>query len=505
MKINQRKAGVILSYGQTIINAIVGFIYIPLLIYFLGQDEFGLYQLLGSFLVYLSLFDFGLSNTVTRYYSKYKALKDKKGQENLLALSSIIYIFITIFLVIVGTIIYFYIDNLFINTLTSSEIELAKKMFIVILINVALQISTSVFNSIITSNERFLFLKGLAIIQIILRPILVFAIFTIEANALSVVIVQAIINIAGILIKIYYSFVKLQVKIKFHFCDKPLLKDMIYYSFFIFITLLMDQIFWRSGQVILGVVDGTGSVAIYSIATQIVMYYMALSTSMSGVFLPNITQKVINNVSDNELSNFFIKIGRLQYILLGVVLTGFILYGEEFITLWVGKNFSQSYYITLLILIPFTIDLIQNIGLTILQAKNMYSFRAAVLFVMSLLNIVVAIPLSIQYGGIGAAIATGIAYIIGNGIIMNIYYYKKVNLNIPIFWKEISKLSIPMLLTFTFGLIIKMINLESAFLSLFSKIVIYMIIYMVIIWRVGMNKYEKELFSIPFRKFLKLD
>ena len=61
-----------------------------------------------------------------------------------------------------------------------------------------------------------------------------------------------------------------------------------------------------------------------------------------------------------------------------MVLTGFILYGREFIAIWVGEEFNKSYYIALIIMIPFTIDLIQNIGLAILQAKNMYSFRAIV-------------------------------------------------------------------------------------------------------------------------------
>ncbi|PGQ04964.1 polysaccharide biosynthesis protein, partial [Bacillus thuringiensis] len=108
MKINQRKAGVLLSYALTGTNALVGFIYIPILLYFLGKGEYGLYQLMGSFLVYLGLFDFGLSNTVTRYYSKYIALKDEKAKENVLAISTVIYILLTMILVVVGIVLYFY-------------------------------------------------------------------------------------------------------------------------------------------------------------------------------------------------------------------------------------------------------------------------------------------------------------------------------------------------------------------------------------------------------------
>ncbi|WP_419881715.1 lipopolysaccharide biosynthesis protein [Peribacillus sp. B-H-3] len=504
MKINQRKAGVLLSYLLTGTNAVVGFIYIPLLIYFLGQNEYGLYQLMGSFLIYLGLFDFGLSNTVTRYYSKYIALKDEKGKENLLALSSVIFLSLTLILIIAGITFYFYLDDIFVNSLTNSEVETAKKMYIIILITAAITISTSIFNSIITSHEKFVFLKGLSIVQTIIRPIVVLAVFTVESSALIVVIIQAIIIILGIALKIYYSYKKLRVKVKFHFWDIPLLKEMCRYSFFIFVTALMDQIFWRADQVILGIVVGTASIAVYSIGSQIVTYFMTMSTAMSGVFLPNITKRVTENASNSELTSIFIKVGRLQYILLGAVLTGFILFGKEFISIWVGDNYSQAYYITLIIIIPFTIDLIQNIGLTILQAKNMYSFRAIVFFGMALLNIAFSIPLAIYYGGIGAATATGISYLIGNGLIMNIYYYRKVYLDIVGFWKEIGKLSIPLIVAFVVGLLIRKISLDSQLISLLIKLVLYLIAYITILLKIGMNKFEKDLLLGPIKSLLTL-
>ncbi|WP_078593656.1 oligosaccharide flippase family protein [Evansella clarkii] len=503
MKINQRKAGALLSYIFTVTNAAVGFIYIPLLIYFLGQEEYGLYQLLGSFLIYLGLFDFGLGKTVTRYYSKYIALKDDIRKENLLALSTIIFSGLTIILIIVGSIFYFFLEELFKNSLTSNEIIIAQQMYIVILVTATITILTTIFKAIVTANEKFVFLKGLLIVQVIMRPIIVLAVFSIQASAFNLVIVQAAINILGIVAMVYYSFKKLNVRIKFHYWDISLLKDLQRFSFFIFITAVMDQIFWRSDQIILGIIVGTASVAVYSIGSQIVMYYMTLSTAMSGVFLPSITKRVAQNASNKELTDIFIKIGRLQYILLGAVLIGFILFGKEFISLWVGDDFTQAYYITLIIMLPFTIDLIQNIGLAILQAKNMYGFRASIFLGMALLNVAVSIPLAKYYGGIGTAAATGISFLIGNGLIMNIYYYKKVGLNIFRFWKEIFKLSIYIVFPFLIGyFIINQISLESHILTLIIKLSIFVLVYGSILWVCGMNKYEKDLFIRPIRKII---
>ncbi|MFC3884672.1 lipopolysaccharide biosynthesis protein [Bacillus songklensis] len=504
MKINQRRAGVLLSYGYTGINALVGFIYVPLLIFFLGKDEYGLYQIMGSILVYLSLFDFGLSNTVTRYYSKYLALKDEKGGENLLAISTIIYLVLTLVLIFAGTILYFFIDDIYSGTLTTSELITSQKMYIIILFNVSITISTAVFKSIIEAHEKFVFLKGLSILQTIIRPIVVLAVFSIESSALILVIIEAFINIVAVAIKIFYTLNKLKVKIKFSFWDKPLFKEMIRFSFFVFITAIMDQLFWRSDQLILGAVSGTSEVAIFSIASQIVSLYMALSIAMSGVFLPNVTKRVMNHASNSELSELFIKIGRIQYLLLGAVLIGFILYGQEFITIWVGEGFRKSYYITLIIMIPFTIDLIQNIGLTILQAKNLYSFRALVFLGMAIIKVAVSIPVANYYGGIGTAFVTGVSFLIGNGLIMNIYYNKEIGLDIYSFWKAISKLSIPLLFAYGIGKFIDLISIGTPILTLLIKLALFIIVYIFLIFNLGMNQYEKGLIKGSIQFIIKL-
>lgn len=493
MELNQRKSGIILSYILTFTNVIVGFIYIPLLIHYLGQNEYGLFQLMGSILIYLSLFDFGLSTTVTRYYSKYIALNDIKNQENVLAISSMIYSVLSVLLAIFGYVFYFYLEKIFSDSLSDTQIISAKKMYIVILFIAVVTIFTSVFNSIINAHEKFIFLRLLSIVQTILRPILVLAVFTVQANALIVVLIQAFLIMVGVILKIYYSIYKLEVKIKMHYFDKSLFKEMIKYSFFIFITALMDQIFWQSDQIILGIILGTASVAVYSIASQIIMYYMTLSTAMSSVFLPNITKRVMGKATDLELTKIFVKMGRLQYILLGAVFSGFILFGKDFISIWVGEDFLHSYYIALIVMIPFTIDLIQNIGLTILQAKNMYKFRALVFFFMSIINIIFSIPLAIHFGGIGTAIATGVSYLIGNGLIMNVYYLKKVNLDIFIFWNQILKLSIPIFFSVLIGVFIQIINFDSLMLTFAFKITLYSSIYFSLMWIIGMNREEKNI------------
>src|SRR5690554_6028686 len=136
------------------LHILIGFIYVPLLLHFLGKSQYGLYQLMGSVIAYMTVMDFGLSGTITRYYSRYLSLDDKKNKANILALSGLIYSTITVFILIVGMIVYFNLDTIFSNSLTVFELYKARQIFIIMLINVAITIPSHIFTAAINANER---------------------------------------------------------------------------------------------------------------------------------------------------------------------------------------------------------------------------------------------------------------------------------------------------------------------------------------------------------------
>ena len=77
MLINQKKAGVILSYISEGIKVISGLVYTPIMLRLLGQSEYGLYQLVYSVVSYLSLLSFGFTASYIRFYSRAKAKNEE--------------------------------------------------------------------------------------------------------------------------------------------------------------------------------------------------------------------------------------------------------------------------------------------------------------------------------------------------------------------------------------------------------------------------------------------
>jgi len=213
---------------------------------------------------------------------------------------------------------------------------------------------------------------------------------------------------------------------------------------------------------------------------------------------------MVAETNDNEeLTRLFTRIGRVQFILLSLICSGLIFFGHPFINMWAGTNYSEAYSIMLLLVIPVTIPLIQNIGIEIQKAKNMHQFRSWIYLFIAIANVCLSIPLTKMYGGVGAAIGTAISLLIGNGLIMNWYYHEKVGLDMKYFWGQILKF-VPSLLTPVVIGILMCLFVDLYRIKTFLVCgIIYVVIFCVSMWFLGTNRYEKDLIGNPMKKVLR--
>lgn len=497
MKVNELRIGAILSYISLLLSNIIGIIYTPIMLRLMGQSEYGLYSLVASVVGYLTVLDMGLGNAIIRYTAKYRATGNRQEEYNLNGMFFILYTGIGIVVLVVGILLSSNVQKIFGKNLSIIELEKAQIMLILLVFNLAISFPLGIFGSIMVAYEKFIFPKVVNIIRILINPCIMIPLLLIGYKSVAMVIVTTLLNIVCLLLNMWYCFSKLKIRILFKKFNWSILKDISGYSFFIFLNIIVDKIYWSTDQFVLGIVSGTVAIAIYTVASQLNSYYMSFSTAMSGVFLPKITVMVSKGCSDKELSDMFIKIGRLQYILLAFILSGFILFGQKFIYIWAGAQYQQAYYMTLVIMIPLTIPLIQTLGVTILQAKNMHAFRSSIYVIIACINVLISVQLAKIWDGFGCALATGVCILLGHFIIMNIYYYKKVKLQVLTFWKEIFKITIPVIISMLGGIVIKTLIGEHNILAFLISIGLFSLIYMGLMWLLGMNKYEKELFSIP--------
>ena len=503
MPVNQLKAGVVLNYVVIILNTVVGLLYTPYMLRMMGQSEYGLYSLVASVIAYLTVLDLGFGNAIVRYTAKFRAEKKTEEQYEMFGMFFLLYLVIGIIAFGIGLGLYFNVGTLFGDTMTAVELDRARIMMLLLVANLAFTFPMSIWGSIIQAYEDFVFQKSLNIFRIILNTAVMICLLHFGYKAVAMVVVQTIFNVLTLVLNFIYCRRKLNIHIYFRFkhFHWGFLKEVALYSFWIFLNAIMDRVYWSTGQFVLGAMVGTAAVAVFAIAIQLEGMYMQFSTAISSVFLPKVTAMVATNRSRKEISDLFIRTGRIQYIVLAYILSGFIIFGRQFIELWAGAGYSDAYIISLLFFIPLTVPLIQNLGITILQARNEMKFRSVLYIIIALVSLAMQIVLTRYFGGIGCAMGVSGALVVGQILIMNVYYRRRQDLDIKTFWKEISKMSIiPIVLIFSSMLVIRHFFALDSWGKLILGIAAFSLVYIPLFFRFSMTDDERNLFISMFHK-----
>lgn len=498
VKVNQLKVGAILSYISRFITIIVGLLYTPIMIRLLGQNEYGLYSIAASTIAYLGILNFGFGSAYMRFYSRYKVAADSEKIAILNSMFLSIFSVLGILAVIAGIVLALNVDLIFGTTLSIAELETARLLILILVVNLSVTFPAIVFNTYLQANEKFIIQNVLLIIWQITTPLINLPILLAGYGSVGMVTVTTAANILVELIIMVYCLRKMNMQFLFKKFDRHLMIEMTIFSSYIFMNMVVEQVNNNVDKTILGRYQGTIPVAIYSVGLNLNTYYQQLSTTVAAVFTPRIHRMVAADIGNSELTKLFTRVGRVQFILLSLVMTGFIFFGRPFLGIWAGENYYGSYPIAILLMVSASVPLFQNVGIEIQQAKNMHQFRSWVYLVIALGNIILSIPLAQRFGAVGAAFGTAVTVIIGNWFIMNWYYHKKVGIDIVYFWKEILKFIPALILPIIYGSfiyqLVDLYHLPNLILNGF----IYLVIFIGASWFIGMNEYEKNLIKNPF-------
>ena len=489
----QRSVGVILSYIDMALQIVISLVYTPIMLSLLGQSEYGLYSLSSSTIAYLSLITLGIGGAYIRFHMRYKVAGNEKGIRELNGMYFLFYLVAGVVALLAGSVVVGNTQNIF-KALTVDEMATTRVLMALLIVNLAVSFPASLFNAYITCNERFILQRALNILRHLTSPLLVLPVLILGYGSIGYVLVTVAVNMAFELINVLYAVGKLKMRFSFKGFHFGLFKEVAVFSFFLLLNQIIDQVNGNVGNLLLGIYQGSVAVAIYGVANQIKGYFFTFSTVISSVYEPKINNMVASGSSCEEITKLMTRVGRYQFIIMALVLSGLIFFGHAFVILWAGESYSNAYYIILLLCCPVVIPLIQNTGLAIQQAMNKHQVRSVAYAVMALLNVLISIPLIKTYSYMGAAVGTCISYVACNIIFMNIYYHKGLGLDMVYFWKEIAKF-IPSLIlpvAFGIGLSISSINLYT-WKSLILWIVAYTAVYCLSMWFLGMNKDEKSL------------
>lgn len=502
---SQVRIGAVLSYINMALGSLIPMFYTPIMLNLLGQDEYGLYKLSSSATSYLSLVSFGVGAALVRYLVKYRAADDREGESKMLGLFNVIFLVISSIALILGLLLTFNLQVFYGSSLSDSQLSEMQVIVLLLTISTAISFSATPYTSVVSSHEKFLFLQVINIITTVLTPVTHLIVLFLGFKAIAMTVNTLVLNVIVRVLYIIYVKKTIHIKASYHNMPFNLVKEILLFSFWVFVSDIVNQLYNATDTVIIGMIPAlaTTGVAIYNIGAVFTSMMNSFTYGISGVLTPKVNMTVFKGASNSELTDVLIRFGRLQAYIVSLVCCGFIAFGTHFIGLWAGKGYSEAYWVSIFTMVSLCVPLMQNVALQIIRAQNKHKFRSLVFLAVAIVNVIGTWICVHYYGIIGAAAVSGIAYMIGPVIIMNWYYYKKIGLEIGRFWKNIFPIFIcPVSLCIITCIISNFINFDK-WIPLFIGILCFAVLFIIISWKFVFTDYEKDIFRGPVLKIVR--
>ncbi len=486
----QMTAGIVFSYLSIAFKILSGVIYTPIILHSLGQSEYGVYSLCISFIGYLTILNGGMNAAYVRFYVQSK----EKGDYSIKSINGI---FLKIFFVLgtIGMIVGFLIagsaEMLFGKKILPNEYEIFKKSLFIMSLTVLASSLNGVFSSCIIAHEKFVVCKLIDLLHTVLVPLITIPFLLCGFGAITIVAVNLVLMALMLIANGLYAIIRLKIKFDLKHTDYAFLKSVSAFAGFIALQSIMDQLNWQVDKFILARVKGASEVAIYSVGSTFNNYYITIAGAVAGIFIAEINRLAARENS-KELSDLFVKTSRIFAQIAVLIMSGFVFLGQPFIQRWSGREYTQSYYVGVLIMLPVTISLSQGLGQDIARAKNLNKIQILINAAVAFLNFLVSIPLARRFGAIGSALGTFGCEIVICIFVQTIYYQKIVKLNMKKYYREMLRLVPGWLIPFSVGAAIMALKLvRPVYSSIFLCTVLYVVIYVASVWGISLSESEK--------------
>ena len=490
--VSQRKAGAILGYANIIVKNLVNLVYTPMLLAFVGQADYGVFQTSNSFVFSLSLLTFGFSDAYIRFYTQKKAQGTEEDIKSLNGMYLVLYIGVCAVALTLGLLFAANVETFFSASFTADQVGLAGQLMAIMAFSVVCTLFSTVFDAYILAHEQFRFQQTRQMFTSLATPGVAFVLLNLGMGAVGVALAQLAVNVTLLLLNARFAIQKLGMRFNVRRFDVALFRAVAVFSAWIFVNQVCDLVNQSVPNILLGALTSAVTVSVFAVSIQVRNVFVSLSTVMSNVFIPKINRIVATSDDNTELTHLMTRVGRYQMFLFCWVYCGFVLLGRFFVAKWAGEGFMDAYYLICAMALPLGVPLCQNTGIEIQRAKNKHKARSLVYLGMACINVIFTWLASPYLGYWAPAVAYIVSISLGNGLFMNWYYHARIGLDMGFFWKRNLPVVLVSAAVVAAGLVVSRFVPVSSWIGFALWGLVYSVVFAAAMWLFVLDNGEKE-------------
>jgi O-antigen/teichoic acid export membrane protein len=451
------KAGIVITYLRLAVYLVISIVYPPKLLALLnaGQsyDVNNVYQFALSIATWMLLLSFGIENSYVRFATEAEHSGGPDALKKTNGFYLIVFSFISLLQLIVGLVVAaLYGNGVFqVGGYDSARQTLLGILVAITVVSEASDFLMSLFNWFIYYKGQFIWAQSVYLIARVITVGVTLGALYAGCDAVWVTVIALIVQFAMDLANMAYSFTKLHIQFAFPKWPEfsKMLRDVLIFSSFLFLIIVVNQVNANIGKTALGQWDSAdeSAVTIFGFGIQFYEYEALIATGITTNFAPKVNRLAISH-DDEQVKSYFLRVSNLQMIILFMIVGGFASCGADFVQAWLGKSglsdnkLMTIYYLALSVLALWIIPFSETLGNEIQKAYNKHKFLAITNLIGAVVNIGVTIGLIFLLPSeakiFAPVIGMAVAVVGGNILVTNVYYKKQMGLPVGHFFVKFA-------------------------------------------------------------------
>ena len=442
-----RSIGIVLSYLNTGMDMVCGLFLSSFLLRMLGDTEYGIYQTIASFANYLILLEFGTGTVMTRNISMCRGggAEREEIQRNVTSIWMLAWILAAV-IAAVAAVFYLSIDSIYAATLDLAQRAHAKNIFLLVTVYLLCSFLMQTLNGVILAYEHYRFGAVQKICRTVLRTGLLVGLVSMNRSSAVIACVDAVLSAVLLIVSAGYVLKNFHIRLRPGKMNAAVVRTALPLAAALFLQTIVNQANNNVDKFLIGIMLSPQSVSLYSVAMYIYSIFSSLTTIPISMYAPSVGKWMQQKTQTTQLEKHLVAPCRMVAFTGGMIYFGFIAMGRPFVELVYGDKYAQAWIIAVIVMTPMYLNMINGVLINVLDALNKRMVRSVALIATTAANIALTVIWLKLWGVVGAALATALCTFLGQVLIMNVYYHKKLKINVLYLFREALRGILPWML-----------------------------------------------------------
>jgi O-antigen/teichoic acid export membrane protein len=416
------------NWAGYVVTAVIGFLLSPFIVHSLGATGYGLWTLVLSLTGYFGLLDLGIRSSVGRFVARYLALNDHHSANRTLSTAfCILSSGGAIALVATIVIVKFFFHSFHVDPQFETP---AKTALLITGLTMSCALPLGVLSSLLVALERYDILSGVTIIGELIRAALIVIFLKLGYGLIAVALIALFTSVAGYTAMAFCAkHLHRPLKLSLTLVDRAMFKELFGFGIYRFIWIVANQLIFYSDSLVIGVFVSVSAITYFAIAGSLINYGRNFVSLVTDTFYPAATRMDAKN--DMAGLRELLMLGTKVALLIALpICFGFIFLGKQFITLWMGKEYSSSAYFLIILTIAQFGSMSQYVSSLVLAGMAKHKLLAYFILAEGIANLILSIVLVRRIGLAGVAWGTVIPDILCMAVIVPWYTLRTLDLSV---------------------------------------------------------------------------